>query len=572
MTCMDSAKSSTRRLHLPTCEVNRRLLPVKGFYFFFNSAASCMWPYIPVYIRHLGVPAYQAGLISGAQPFAGFLFKPVLGFVADRLDRHKEVLLASVFLCLTFIFCSYFVPPVQTSTLISNDDFNCSLYSLEAIHLPMTTLTTSCMLSGRNLPGALDIPSCNSNMNGSNYLTADEIKEQIACLSSVELPVNLTGLYMCCPRNETFTGCSVCQCTAGAICDVRQEGETAVESWTLTFWLLFLLLVPGLSLHASVVTQSDAYTMHVLGDEKTEGYGRQRLWGSVGWGIFATVSGFSTDLLGDGNGQSNYAFAFYSFLAFGAVTLLLVGFTFKRWDQSEPQNMVNHVRQLICKKNVIVFLSVLFVLGSSFGVLETFAFWYLKDLGGSQLLLGLCLTVNCIAEVPFFFFSGKLIEKISHKGVFSLSLFCFALRFLFLSLLVNPWWAIPVEVLHGTTYGAMFAASTTYASQIAPPGMEATMQGVMGAVFMGVGWASGSLIGGALFEQYGGVVLFRIYACVCLFACVVYTVVSRWIKEDITTDDKELVEDGAPGRGVDNPAVDKDGTRGGGDVERVTSV
>ncbi|CAH1261837.1 MFSD6 [Branchiostoma lanceolatum] len=331
--------------------------------------ASCMWPYIPVYIRHLGVPAYQAGLISGAQPFAGFLFKPVLG-------------------------------------------------------------------------------------------------------------------------NETFTGCSVCQCTE-AICDVGQEGETAVESWTLTFWLLFLLLVPGLSLHASVITQSDAYTMHVLGDEKTEGYGRQRLWGSVGWGIFATVSGFSTDLLGDGNGQSNYAFAFYSFLAFGVVTLLLV---------------------------------------------------------------------------------GKLIEKISHKGVFSLSLFCFALRFLFLSLLVNPWWAIPVEVLHGTTYGAMFAASTTYASQIAPPGMEATMQGVMGAVFMGVGWASGSLIGGALFEQYGGVVLFRIYACVCLFACVVYTVVSRWIKEDITTDDKELGEDGAPGRGVDNPAVDKDGTRGGGDVERVTSV
>ncbi|XP_066282411.1 major facilitator superfamily domain-containing protein 6-like [Branchiostoma lanceolatum] len=567
MTCMDSAKSSTRRLPLPTCEVNKRLLPVKGFYFFFTSAASCLSPYIPVYIRDLGVPAYQVGFITGAQPFAGFLFKPVLGFAADRLDRHKEVLLASVFLCLTFIFCSYFVPPVQTSTLISNDAFNCTPYSLETIDLPMT-LTTS-----RNVSGALDIPSCNSSMNGSNHLTADEFKEQIACLSSAELPVNLTGLYMCCPRNETFTGCFVCHCS-GAICDVGQEGksEIAVGGWTLTFWLLFLLLVPGLSLHASVLTQSDAYTMHVLGEEKTKGYGRQRLWGSVGWGIFATVSGFSTDLLGDGNGQSNYAFAFYSFAAFGVVTLLLVGFTFKRWDQSEPQSMVNHVRQLICKKNVIVFLSVLFVLGSSFGVLETFAFWYLKDLGGSQLLLGLCLTVNCIAEVPFFFFSGKLIEKISHKGVFSLSLFCFSLRFLFLSLLVNPWWAIPVEVLHGTTYGAMFAASTTYASQIAPPGMEATMQGVMGAVFMGVGRASGSLIGGALFDMYGGVVLFRIYAGVCLFACVVYTLVSRWITEDLETDAKELVGDGAPGRGVDNPAVDKDGNRGRGDVERVTSV
>ncbi|XP_078591661.1 major facilitator superfamily domain-containing protein 6-like [Branchiostoma floridae x Branchiostoma japonicum] len=532
MTSMDSEESPHRHIPIPTCEVNRGLLPVKGFYFFFHSASSCLWPYIPVYIRHLGVPAYQAGLISGAQPFAGFLFKPVLGFVADRLGKHKEVLLASIFLCLTFLFCSYFIPPVQTSTiLLSNDEYNCTPYSIETTGL-LSTLTNSC-ISGQNMSGTFDVPSCNSSINGANHLTADEVKEQISCLSVVELPINLTSLYMCCHGNETATDCPVCQCTEETC---EGDSEIAVGGWTLTFWFLFLLLVPGLSLHASVLTQSDAYTMHSLGEEKTEGYGRQRLWGSVGWGIFATVSGFSTDILGDESGQSNYDFAFYSFAAFGAVTLLLVGFTFKRWDQSEPENMARHIRKLICKKNVIVFLSVLFVLGSSFGVLETFAFWYLKDLGGSQLLLGLCLTVNCIAEVPFFFFSGRLIEKISHRGVFSVSLFCFALRFLFLSLLVNPWWAIPVEVLHGTTYGAMFAASTTYASQIAPPGMEATMQGVMGAVFMGVGWASGSLIGGALFEQYGGVVLFRVYAGVCLFTCVVYTVVSRFIKEDLDTD------------------------------------
>ncbi|XP_019640591.1 PREDICTED: major facilitator superfamily domain-containing protein 6-like [Branchiostoma belcheri] len=572
MTCTDSAESpANRRLPLPACEVNRRLLPVKGFYFFFHSASSCLWPYIPVYIRHLGVPAYQAGLISGAQPFAGFLFKPILGFVADRLDKHKQVLLVSIFLCLTFLFCSYFVPPVQTSTLMSNDEFNCTPYTLETISLP-TTLRKTCVL-GQNVPGTLDIPSCNSSkyMSGANHFTADNITEQITCLSSAELAVNLTGLYMCCPRNETLTdGCSVCQCTE-ATCDSTQEGDSEIGGgWTLTFWLLFLLLVPGLSIHASVLTQSDAYTMQTLGEEKTEGYGRQRLWGSIGWGIFATVSGFSTDLLGDENGQSNYDFAFYSFAAFGMVTLLLVGFTFKSWNQSEQHNMAHHIRQLICKKNVIVFLSVLFVLGSSFGVLETFAFWFLKDLGGSQLLLGLCLTVNCIAEVPFFFFSGKLIEKISHKGVFTVALFFFALRFLLLSLLVDPWWAIPVEVLHGTTYGAMFAASTTYASQIAPPGMEATMQGVMGAVFMGVGWASGSLIGGALFDRYGGVVLFRVYAGVCLFTCVVYTVVSRWIKEDLGVDTKELVE-GAPA--MEKPAADQGGIDGPcGDVERVTSV
>ncbi|KAI8507892.1 hypothetical protein Bbelb_141320 [Branchiostoma belcheri] len=121
----------------------------------------------------------------------------------------------------------------------------------------------------------------------------------------------------------------------------------------------------------------------------------------------------------------------------------------------------------------------------------------------------------------------KLIRKIGHQQVFQLALFCYAVKFLSYSLIPSPWWVLAIEPLHGITFGAMFSASVTYASLIAPPGMETTMQSIVSAVQFGVGYASGSLIGGAIFHAFGGVVLFRTYAVVCLVSCILYRLIPR---------------------------------------------
>lgn len=69
----------------------------------------------------------------------------------------------------------------------------------------------------------------------------------------------------------------------------------------------------------------------------------------------------------------------------------------------------------------------------------------------------------------------------------SLVLFAFGIRFLLYSLLIDPWWCLPIELLNGLTFGTFYATMTSYASIVAPPGTEATIQGLVGAVFEGVG-------------------------------------------------------------------------------------
>lgn len=63
---------------------------------------------------------------------------------------------------------------------------------------------------------------------------------------------------------------------------------------------------------------------------------------------------------------------------------------------------------------------------------------------------------------------------------------------------------LPVEVLHGLTFGLAWAAGTAYSAQIAPPGLEATAQSLFQGLYFGVGFGVGGLVGGRVFESRGG--------------------------------------------------------------------
>jgi MFS family permease len=86
-----------------------------------------------------------------------------------------------------------------------------------------------------------------------------------------------------------------------------------------------------------------------------------------------------------------------------------------------------------------------------------------------------------------FLLADRILRKIGHVHAMSLVLFAFGARFVIYSYLKNPWWCLPVELFQGFTFGLFYATMASYASIVAPPGTEATMQGTVGAVFEGIG-------------------------------------------------------------------------------------
>lgn len=80
------------------------------------------------------------------------------------------------------------------------------------------------------------------------------------------------------------------------------------------FWKFFFGLAFSWVGMAVVVSVGDAICFDLLG-EKHRSYGRQRLWGAVGWGVFSIVAGWMVDESSIHSTYKNYSVVFYLMLA-----------------------------------------------------------------------------------------------------------------------------------------------------------------------------------------------------------------------------------------------------------------
>lgn len=92
-------------------------------------------------------------------------------------------------------------------------------------------------------------------------------------------------------------------------------------------------------------------------------------------------------------------------------------------------------------------------------------------------LQGIALAVQSFGgELPFFFISGWLVNKMGHSNAMTMVLFAFGVRLCLYSSLSDPWWVLPIELMQGVTFALFYATMATYANIVAPHGTAATLQ------------------------------------------------------------------------------------------------
>jgi len=72
-------------------------------------------------------------------------------------------------------------------------------------------------------------------------------------------------------------------------------------------------------------------------------------------------------------------------------------------------------------------------------------------------------------------------------AAFSVSFIMFTVRFFLYSIIKDPLWVLPVELLNGISFTLAFVAGISYAAEVAPTGSEGTVQGLFGMAFHGMG-------------------------------------------------------------------------------------
>lgn len=255
-------------------------------------------------------------------------------------------------------------------------------------------------------------------------------------------------------------------------------------------------------------------------------YGLQKVYGSLGSIVLTPISGLLIDVFSDASGRQDFRPAFFLYFALklaGSICILFLKLDFKM-----PSNRVmKDFRSIVKKPEIITFLMVMLISGACFGVLDTFLFWLLQDMGAKKSLMGITVSVGTAAGIPILLVSGQMIQKLGHVNTIILGFAFYVIRMLGYSLITNPWWSLPFEMLECFTVSLMSTAAVTYTADLSTPATIASLQGMYGGIHYGVGRGLGSLLGGFLIGPLGIRTTFRLMAIVCLVTCIAYFVINR---------------------------------------------
>lgn len=274
-----------------------------------------------------------------------------------------------------------------------------------------------------------------------------------------------------------------------------------------SFAVIFLLVLVFNVFFAPVASLGDSATMSMLGEERAM-YGRVRLGGTFGWGIFAQVAGILFYRYG-------LEILFYVFAG-----IMLVNFfvsrklSFGKHEQHEAAR--GSVWTFLTNRRWVIFLASSFFGGLGSMSVASYLSPYLAELGANGGQIGFAFTIATLTEIPVFFFGDRLVKRFTPHGLFLISLVLIAVRSVLFGLVNTVFLAIAVQAVGGLFFPAMWSAGVAYAYENAPAHLKSTAQGVFGAASFGIGSAVGGLVCGVLLESLGGRGMFMVLGVIML--------------------------------------------------------
>ena len=508
-----NCKAEAREDRYCFSSVNKSLLNCKLLFFCYQAALGALWPYLPLYFKQLFLTPRQVGTIVASRTLVQFICVPFWTGIADKYKRHKLVLLIAIFSWLVSTMGLLIVPAEQPKAcfkmgvkrMAEVDDFEDNWFDFSVLD--------------KISEGARDD-------NPKRYRRDINYGVIIYKTNST----NLTTKY-----------------------SAYDPDQHVLDSSKL-YILLLLITIVGMTVSAPSLVLVDIYTLQRL-KERSYHFGRQALWGSVGYGIFAFAIGVTVNFIHIMNhctrkADIDYIPCFFVF-AFFMTVMLLVGSQIE-FDYDSGSNRPGFIKGLKSIHDIHLFalLVVTLYCGMGSGFISTFLFWHLREMGGVQVLMATVTLTNSSAEVLVYFLSDRIISRIGHFRVIYLGLVCFALRFFYYSFLRAPWMVLPVEITHGMTSAAIRLALVSYLGK--ETGSGAILQGVFSGVHTGLGFSIGGLTGGIMVHEFGHSITFLIFGEVSLVILFAFILVNNiWPKDtseiqgDINSDDieKEATKD-----------------------------
>ena len=302
------------------CGCTLEMFQYKVVFFTCYAAFSCLFTFLSLYFKQLGLSAFQTGILVGIRPMCQAVGAPFWGILADKYKRRKATLLLGAS---AWVIKNMLILAVRPSHEV-------------CVVKPVTFGNESSSLFERH---ALVISRPNDTL------------PSVAAITSSSFD-----------KHKYFV-----QVDSGELSDI--------------FYILLALVLVGELFGSIVHPLLDGCIVDYLGDERKK-YGRIRVWSSVGMVLASAMAGLIINHYTYqycGETRKHYAIAFYIFAAFMAIMIIFLFFVKIVYSETAKQSQ-SGIKDLFNSRPKISFWFVAIAIGMSDGFNGDFTSWFLDDL------------------------------------------------------------------------------------------------------------------------------------------------------------------------------------------------
>ncbi len=274
----------------------------------------------------------------------------------------------------------------------------------------------------------------------------------------------------------------------------------------------------------------DSINLGLLGGNRDR-YGRQRMWGSLGFIFGSWLYGFVLQQVG-------LHALFYGSVA--GLLLLLPGLAMLKVAQPEAAKLApwSGFMHFVRQPRWLLFALCLVLIGVVNTAMTNYLGIYIKELNGGEALIGTAAALGVVTELPVMYYSSNLLRRLGNRGLIAIGFCFFAVRMFLYGSLTAPNWVLAIALLHGFTYAPFWVGSVSYASEIAPENLRATAQGML-MFLVGLSGVIGSPVNGGLYDWLGSARLFLVNGGLAVVALLVLGLGAK--KRRLKTDEHIVV-------------------------------
>lgn len=284
--------------------------------------------------------------------------------------------------------------------------------------------------------------------------------------------------------------------------------------WAKTFWSLFLVMSLISFFWSASLPLVEATTLSHLKD-RTERYGRIRLWGSVG---------FILVVVGLGAALDHFPVRLVLWVVFG----LLIGIVLTARVMPEAE-MVRHehahtpLGRVVRRPEVLALIVAAMLMAAAHGPYYTFFTIHLVETGYSKSLAGWLWALGVVCEIGVFLVMPRVFARVRPETVLLATLLAAGLRFVLIGHLAGN---LPVllfaQLLHALTFGAYHASAMALVHRFFTGKNQARGQALYNSLAFGVGGTFGSLYAGGTWDSLGSAETFTLASGFALLAALIF--------------------------------------------------